>query len=220
MNFSSEWNTAYGKNTNLSIWPWTDLISYVKKFVNLNKMSRVLELGCGAGANIPFFTSLGVEYCAIDGSNVVVTQLKSKFPNLKNSLVSCDFTENIPFTGTFDLIVDRSSLTHNSLDAISNCVNLIEKKLTTNGIFIGIDWFSMVHSEYNYGERFEDDFTRCNFKTGQFKNIGKIHFSDKSHLQEIFKNFNFKILEHKIVKKEIPLNKNIFASWNFVLEKK
>ena len=57
MSFSEEWNHAYEKNTNLSTWPWSDLVSYVKRFTKLDKNSKVLELGCGAGANIPFFLS-------------------------------------------------------------------------------------------------------------------------------------------------------------------
>ena len=126
----------------------------------------------------------------------------------------------IPFLESFDLVVDRSSLTHNHTKAISNCIRMIENKLTENGMFIGIDWFSTKHSEYNNGEKFEDDFTRFNFQSGQFKNIGVIHFSNKTHLQNLFKEFKFKILEHKIIKKEIPSENQVFASWNFVVAKK
>jgi len=220
MNFSKEWNHAYETNTNLSIWPWTDLISYIKRFVKLNKNSKVLELGCGAGANIPFFLSLGIQYYAIDGSEITIKRLKEKFPELKDRLVVEDFTEKIPFLEHFDLIIDRSSLTHNSTKEISNCITLIEDNLTDSGMFIGIDWFSTKHSDYQYGEKLEDDFTRFNFKLGQFKNIGIVHFSNKIHLQNLFKEFKFKILEHKIIKQEIPSENQTFASWNFIVQKK
>ncbi len=219
MSFSEEWNHAYEKNTNLSTWPWSDLVSYVKRFTKLDKNSKVLELGCGAGANIPFFLSLGVQYYAIDGSNIAITELSRRFPELKDRLIVGDFTEEIPFSESFDLIIDRSSLTHNSTTAISNCIDMIEKKLTSDGMFIGIDWFSTQHSEYDDGEKIDDNFTRFNFQSGQFKNIGIVHFSDKQHLQNLFKKFNFFILEHKIIKKEIPSENQIFASWNFIVEK-
>ncbi len=219
MNFSEEWNHAYEINTNLSIWPWSDLVRYVKRFTKLDENSKVLELGCGAGANIPFFLSLGSQYYAIDGSDIAITELNKKFPELRDRLIVGDFTEKLPFSESFDLIIDRSSLTHNSTTTISNCIDMIERKLTNDGMFIGIDWFSTKHSEYDNGEKIEDEFTRFNFQTGQFRNIGIVHFSDKQHLQNLFKKFSFLILEHKIIKKEIPPENQIFASWDLVVKK-
>jgi len=221
MNFSQEWNNAYEKNTNLSIWPWSDLVSYVKKFIKLDKNLKVLELGCGMGANIPFLLSLGVQYYGIDGSEIAIKRLQEKFPELKDRLLVEDFTENIPFSESFDVVIDRSSLTHNNTNSISNCIEIIEKKLVDNGMFIGIDWFSQKHSAYQQGgEKFQDNYTKFNFKSGQFNGTGIVHFSDKKHLEDLFKKFNFQILEHKIISKEIPFENQVFASWNFVVIKK
>ena len=57
MSFSNEWDESYKKNTHLSIWPWSDLVSYVMRYARPEnpKNCNVLELGCGAGANIDFF---------------------------------------------------------------------------------------------------------------------------------------------------------------------
>ena len=64
MSFSNEWNKLYLNNTNMSIWPWSELISlYYNNFSIKNKKKiKILELGCGAGANIPFFTKLNADY--------------------------------------------------------------------------------------------------------------------------------------------------------------
>ena len=219
--FTENWNNAYEKNTNLTIWPMSDLITYVKKFIKINKKLKILELGCGMGANIPFLLSLGVQYYAIDGSEIAIKRLQEKFPELKNRLLVEDFTDNIPFSGYFDVIIDRSSLTHNDTNSISNCIEIIEKKLVDNGMFIGIDWFSQKHSAYQHGgEKFQDDYTKFNFKSGQFNGTGIVHFSDKNHLENLFEKFNFKILEHKIINKEIPEDEQVFAAWNFVVTKK
>ena len=51
----------------------------------------VLELGCGAGANIPFFSSLNVEYYAIEGSPTIVESLRKKW------LYDQPFFKKIPF---------------------------------------------------------------------------------------------------------------------------
>ena len=120
----------------------------------------------------------------------------------------------------FDLIVDRASLTHNSIMDIKNCLQLIHKKLKTNGKFIGIDWFSTNHFEYKNGNKTDDPFTKNNFKTGQFKKIGNVHFSNKKHLLNLFENFKIEILDEKIIKRKIPNQKENIASWNIVARKK
>lgn len=151
-NFSQEWDECYRKNTQMSIWPWSDLVSYVMRYARPDSPKyRVLELGCGAGANIPFFSHLGVDYCAIEGSPSIVGKLWEKFPELKKQIVVGDFTKEIPFEGQFDLIFDRASLTHNSTKAIMQTIKLIKESLKLGSKFIGIDWFSTLHSDYNGG---------------------------------------------------------------------
>jgi hypothetical protein len=56
MSFSSEWDECYKASTHMSIWPWSDIVSYVLRYACPVDPSvcRVLELGCGVGANIPF----------------------------------------------------------------------------------------------------------------------------------------------------------------------
>ena len=103
MVFSKEWEQRYKDNTNMSIWPWSDLVSYVKRYAGMTSESSVLELGCGAGANIPFFLSLGVKYYAIEGSITIVNELKRKFPNLQENIMAGDFTSNIIFSENFSM---------------------------------------------------------------------------------------------------------------------
>ena len=115
--FSSEWKKLYQEGTHMSVWPWSDLVSFVMRYVNFEEKDyRVLELGCGAGANIPLFVSLGVDYHAIEGSRTIVSKLHKKHRSLQNNIVVGDFTQTLP-AGKFDLIVDRASLTLNDMSA-------------------------------------------------------------------------------------------------------
>lgn len=220
MNFSTEWEDVYKNQNHLSIWPWSDVVSYVKRYANPSAESfKVLELGCGAGANIPFFKSLDVEYHAIEGSKSIVEKLHEKFPEYKENIVIGDFTTMELKEDFYDLILDRGSLTHNSTTAITTCLKNVYNSLKKDGKYIGIDWFSTVHSDFNHGEEVEGDFnTRTNMIDGQFVNLGNVHFSDKDHLGELFADFTFLILEHKVHTFEIP-NNHTFASWNFVVKK-
>ncbi|MFZ2136467.1 MAG: class I SAM-dependent methyltransferase [Xanthobacteraceae bacterium] len=97
----------------MSEWPWSDLVSLVHRHAKPeNGYRRVLELGCGAGANIPFLQSLGMDYCAVEGSSFIVARLRARFPEIAANIVVGDFTRKIPFTSRFDLVIDRASVTH------------------------------------------------------------------------------------------------------------
>ena len=85
MTFSKEWDQRYRQHSDMSVWPWSDLVSYVIRYVHLQKKLYVLEIGCGAGANIPFVLSLGYKYYGIEGSPTIVAKLKKDFPALRKT---------------------------------------------------------------------------------------------------------------------------------------
>lgn len=220
MNYSSEWENIYQRNEQLSIWPWSDLVSYVMRYSKpVAEKFKVLELGCGAGANIPFFQHLKVDYYAIEGSTSIVNHLHNKYPSLSTKIKTGDFTQEFPFDVSFDLIFDRASITHNNTDTIRNCISLIYSHLKQGNIFIGIDWFSTSHSEFKNGIITDDENTKSHFINGQFNNVGQVHFSDKLHLVKLFEKFEFIKMEHKIVAQEFPKVDYNFASYNFAVKK-
>src|SRR5579864_7912531 len=153
MAFSVEWDARFRTNQNISVWPWSDLVSYVNRYAKPGDgYKRVLEIGCGAGANIPFFQSLGVDYFAIEGSASIVARLHESHPRLKDQIVVGDFTQFLPFTGLFDLVVDRSAITHNTTEAIRDTLTMICDRLRRGGKLIGIDWFSTSHQDAQRGD--------------------------------------------------------------------
>lgn len=149
---------------------------------------RMLELGAGAGAEIPFFSSVGFGYHGIDGSEAAIAELKKRFPSIADRLAVGDFTKALPFDGQFDLIVDRASVPHNDLAAIKSCVSLVHAALKPGGLFLSSDWFSTKHSEAGRGVKLEDG-TRTIYPDGQFQGVGNVHFSSEAELIEIFKDF-------------------------------
>lgn len=220
MTFSAQWDAAYEKGGQMSIWPWSDLVSMVMRYARpAGPTYRILELGCGAGANVPFFLSQQADYYAIEGSAYMVARLKERYPQVAERFVAGDFTADLPFPGSFDLIVDRSSLTHNCTKSIQHCLKLARDKLKPGGAFVGIDWFSSKNSEMRYGEIADDEHTRSNFQQGQFAHVGKVHFSDESHLRFLLSDFNLEVLEHKTVERLEPADNSRFATWNFVARK-
>ena len=222
--FSEEWDEIYNKNLQLTSWPWSDLVSLVYRHCSsaISRNGLVFELGCGAGPNIPFIQSLGMNYYGVEGSETVVNNLHQKFPELKENVTVGDFTQEDCFSrlSEVDVIVDRASVTHNNLSDIKNILKGSNDVLKNGGYFIGIDWFSTKHSDFSLGEQEGDMYTRTNIETGQFKNVGSVHFSDENHLRSIFSGFKIVSLEEKVIKSYEPQKNHQFSSWNIVAQKK
>ena len=224
MAFSNEWEDIYSREMQNSIWPWSDLVSYVMRYARPDGGScKVLELGFGAGANVAFFASLGVEYFGTEGSESAVKRVGRRFANQPSiTLACCDFTQSMPFDGPFDLVVDRSSLTHNSATAIRGCLQLVGSRMKRGAKFIGIDWFSADDSQFLAGREAGDYYTRTDFNSGPYKSVGLVHFSDRKHLMELLSGGGFEIerLEHKRSEIVMPKGPHCMAWWNFVAIKR
>lgn len=214
----NSWELIYKQGKQIVNWPWSDLISFVMRHGDIKQGSKILELGCGTGGNIPFFLSLGVEYYGIEQSQTAIDYILSKYPNV--NVKTGDFCKEINFDVEFDLICDRASVTHNTTKNIEKCLKLIHKKLKINGKYIGIDWFSVNHTDFNYpvSEFIKNDSFSCyNFQQGQFKDVGITHFSNERHIKKLFKKFNIKILQEKLIHNIIPDdNDYTLASYNFI----
>ncbi|WP_165493269.1 class I SAM-dependent methyltransferase [Acinetobacter sp. ANC 4216] len=222
MTFSTEWEQLYKSNTHLSVWPWSDVVSLTNRYAKtiIQNKGSVFELGCGAGANIPFFNALGMEYFAIDGSQTIIEQLHTRYPVLKNKITCIDFKNCNFFNKNFDLIIDRASLVHNNLDTIITVLDKSLKSLNEDGFFIAVDWFSTKHADIQFADNIDDKYTYYNFKQGHLAGCGKVHFFDEEHLKEVFKDFEILLLEEKVIKQSLPNNGHQFAAWNIVAKKK
>lgn len=216
MSFSEEWEQRYLQATHLAVWPWSDVVSLVRRYCgDLSSRTRVLELGCGAGANIPFFQADNVQYHAVEGSAAMVRALREKFGKFGSRIEHGDFTARLPFESGFDIVIDRASLTHNSTAGIESALALVRRALKPGGYFIGVDWFSTRSSEFSRGQASVDPYTRTGYTHGPFAGTGRVHFSDETHLRALFASFELVLLEEKLVRQVVPADDQ-FASWNLV----
>lgn len=220
--FDEEWDRCYRASTHLSVWPWSDVVSLTHRHASpANGYSRVLELGCGAGANIPFYLSLPCEYHAIDGSAAILAQLLARYPALQGRLLCGDFTRPLPWAdASFDLVLDRASITHNRTADVQAALAQAARVLRPGGKFIGSDWFSSAHEDAGHGTRV-DDHTRRDIDSRNFGGVGNVHFSDEAHLRALFgaAGFALEMLQHKEHRHVVGGKGAHFASWNLVAVK-
>jgi SAM-dependent methyltransferase len=221
VSFDANWEKVYIAGGQSIRWPWSDIISFVMSYCRPEKQGfRVLELGCGSGGNIPFFKDLGCDYYSVEGSPTAVQRVVKEHPDLCGHIVQCDFTNDLPFSGPFELIIDRGSLTCNSTASIRRALALVYTRLCLGGRYVGIDWFSTAHPDFRRGRPVEDANTLAGFEDGPFAGLGRIHFSDQPHLADLFRDFQILILEHKVVMRHIPEDGYGIATWNFLAEKR
>lgn len=205
MTFSPAWNDIYARGEQITRWPWSDLVSAVRRHCGDLEGKAVLELGCGAGGNSRFFDEELASYYGMDAAKIDNTLIERR-------VLECDFTLAVP--GQWDLIFDRAAVTHNDTESIKRCLDLVFNALKPGGHYIGIDWFSWSHAAAHHGIPV-DAFTRRDIPFGQFVNVGLVHFSSMAHLMELFHRFEVLSLSEKIVSEKV-LERERFASWNIV----
>jgi len=219
MTLSEEWETTYREGRQAIRWPWSDVVSLVTRHARPGPGYRVLELGCGSGANIPFFKATECDYYSVEGSPTAVQHAWEAHPDLRTQIVLGDLTRRLPVPGEFDLILDRAALAHNASAGIRRALSLAHRKLRTDGRFIGVDWYSTLHMDFPGGEPGDDANTRTGYRDGPFAGLGPVHFSDERHLLDLFEGFEMLVLEHKVVEHRIPNDGWKIATWNFVARK-
>ena len=214
---SKKWNKIYKSNQQHSIYPWSNLVSIIKN-LKINKKLNVLEIGCGYGANVQFLIDCKFKYTGLDYSHQAIDYLKKKFPNLKNNLFVSDFTKDtIPTKRKFELIIDRGSGTHCTTKEFLNFVHIYRNNFSKKVIYVGTNWFSQKHSDAKKGLKV-DSFTYTDYKTGQFKGCGKVHFSTEKHIKkQLFKNWKCIFFKENI--SIYKSNKNYkICSFDFVMK--
>lgn len=215
------WEKTYASGGHMARWPWSDVVSLTLRWRPGHRPTRVLELGFGAGANIPFLSGPGFEYCGIEASPTVVTDVKGRFPTIASALHQGDFVEGFP-DDTFDVIVDRASVTHNTTADIRRALQSVCDHLAPEGVFLGVDWFADAHSSSRSGDAL-DECTRTNISEGPFAGVGRVHFSSRQHLLDLISGAGLQVaeLEEKTLRRHGDQGDELtVATWNFVARRR
>jgi SAM-dependent methyltransferase len=119
MSWDPVWEYVFS-NQEWGKYPPEDLIRFIARtfYVNNRKEIKILEVGCGLGANLWFLAREGFETFGIDGSQTAITRAKNRLnnecPNWRGELTVGDFSI-LPYPNDyFDAVVDIEAVCCNS----------------------------------------------------------------------------------------------------------
>ena len=210
---NNQWDKTYIKKKHISVWPWNDVIRIIKR-KHTHKNKNILELGCGTGANIPFFLKEKYKYHGLDFSKTAIKSLKKIYPNLSKKLILTDIMkyEFYNLNKKFGIILDRGTLTHLEDEKIIELLSKLKKIIDKDCLLICCSLYCTSNSNIVKKNRIQHNFT-----SGIFKNLGYINFFNKRRLVKLFKGWLIVHME-KIVQNDL-LTRTKISYWNIVLKK-
>ena len=120
----NNWEKIYRAGDQLNMFPYPELVRFVKKNSKKenNKSLLALDIGTGSGVHIALLESYGFTTTAIDKSLAAIEFARTHFASHKSELI-CDDLENLSQNidnKRFNLVVDRLSSTHTSKQIVAN----------------------------------------------------------------------------------------------------
>ena len=191
MNWDKEWETFYQKSGG-NQYPDPALIRFVaKNYYKVKPRSdvKILDLGCGTGANLWYLAKEGFTAYGIDGSISGIRRAQEKLDreNAKADIQLGDFI-HLPYDNEFfDAVIDVASIQHNDDDAINKIIAEIHRVLRKGGKYFGM----LIESDENLSDNrfftyyFDKKAVKANFS--QFKStiIDYMQYSENNERNSI-----------------------------------
>lgn len=134
-----------------------DPSSHIEELLKLiNKNSSILDIGCGAGNNSVYLSSLGYKVTGVDLSENMLSIAKNKNSNatfLKKDISNLDFKDQ-----SFDHVVAAYSLCYLPKSEVLNCLKNLHRIIKNKG-FIFIKLQEGASKEISIPEPFDNTLT-------------------------------------------------------------
>ncbi len=219
---SNNWETdIYAKNLQTNSWPYTEVISEVKRYYPgtdlVNK--TVAEIGCGTGNNLLFFCKENCVVSGLDFSQSAIYKAEKLLERhaLSANLFCGDVTDPLPWEeNSIDIFLDRGCLTQVNFQDVPLILREVRRVLKIGGIFFGFTLFGDDSSDLKFGVE-EDKNTYDNFKNGYFSKVGKTSVYNESTIRELLTEF--KILKLIKTQKNDLFNNTCLNTYSFVVSR-
>lgn len=213
--FDVTWEEVYQKTGFGGGYPDTHLVRFVARnlYAKERKTTRILEVGCGVGANLWYLIREGLDTYGIDGSKTAIEKCGA---NLEKQGLRCKlFVQDacsLKFEGNyFDAIVDIECIYANRLADIQKILREIYRTLKKDGLF-----FSMMFSKntwgYGLGKEIEKN-TFAEINNRIFGGRGMAHFFTGEEIRGLLSETGFKNIEINVTSRTENNRQHIIEEW-------
>jgi ubiquinone/menaquinone biosynthesis C-methylase UbiE len=217
------WDNSWEKVFTEQDWgryPSESLIRFVaKNFCNSDrKKTKILEIGCGTGANLWYLSRESFKTYGIDGSKTAIKKAEKRLKDEKLSveLVTGDIA-NLPYESEcFDAVIDVECLYCNSFNDTVNILKDIKRVMKSNALFysrtfnsdmyIGNNRHVVADSEYN------------NIDHGPLAGKGFVRLTDKHMIERLYGSL-FTIISIDEQRYTVESGKYTISEWVIVCKK-
>jgi 2-polyprenyl-3-methyl-5-hydroxy-6-metoxy-1,4-benzoquinol methylase len=163
----------------------------LKKIVDkhLNKSTKIIELGCGAGNYVAYLANKGYEVTGVDISSkaIDIAQNSAKEKGVSCKYFVCDVLSNLTeITDNYDFVYDWELLHHIFPEDREKYINNVYRLLKTEGMYFSVS-FSEVSPQFG---------GKGKYRKTPLNTV--LYFSSESEILELVKPV-FKVLELKTV---------------------
>jgi SAM-dependent methyltransferase len=191
--FDKQWNQVHGTR-NWGRYPAEELVRFMaRNYYNQNRSQiRVLDLGCGTGANTWFLCREGFDTVAFDGSFIATKKAADFCCELAAPGVFLQADAGmLPFADSvFDVVADIGAISANSSLGISQILREIWRVLKPGGRVFSSVLFTTSTSGYKTGDKIDSHSYR-NIESGPVAGLGTIHFFTRAEIKGVWQQSGF-----------------------------
>ncbi|PKL48329.1 MAG: class I SAM-dependent methyltransferase [Candidatus Riflebacteria bacterium HGW-Riflebacteria-2] len=191
--FDKQWNQVHGTR-NWGRYPAEELVRFMARnyYNQCREQIRVLDLGCGTGANTWFLCREGFSTVAFDGSFIATQKAAAFCSELKAGATFLQADAGmLPFSDTsFDVVADIGAISANNRQGIRQILAEICRVLKPGGRVFSSVLFTTSTSGYKTGEKIDGHSYR-NVDFGPVTGLGTIHFFSRAEINGLWQQAGF-----------------------------
>lgn len=201
--FDNTWEEIH-KSQEWGKYPSEDIIRFVaRNYYNKERKNiKILDFGCGAGANTWYLAREGFDTYAFDGSASAVMKAKSYLAkeNLEAHFEVADALDISYENNFFDCIIDSAVVYANTIKNITDMYKKIYDLLVPAGKLFATGLFTPNTAGYGTGILLEKN-TFKDLTEGALAGRGTVHFFEKEEILELLDSIGFHNINIDVTKR-------------------